>query len=116
MTKYNNSDNLQKLESSDDIAYLLSRGKLCIPTANQFQELLNNTTIVSSNEYRKLTSNINGKTLILPRVYLWACQVFYPGNKNYAYALGTFGNSEHSYFEVSELERYLLEFIRPVKK
>lgn len=43
-TKYNVTDQLTTLEPEDDVAHLLWKGAWQIPTAAQFQELLDNTT------------------------------------------------------------------------
>jgi hypothetical protein len=44
ITKYNETDSLTELESSDDAAYVYTNNKCKVPTKAQFQELLDETT------------------------------------------------------------------------
>lgn len=71
LTKYNDTDKLTKLELTDDIAYYKDKN-MCLPSNEQFQELIDNT----KNEWVKnyngtgvngmLFTAKNGNTLFLP--------------------------------------------------
>ena len=66
-TKYNETDNKTNLDLEDDAAHVNWGGNWHIPTREQLQELLDNTTVeVHSNDspaYILLKSNINNNTL-----------------------------------------------------
>jgi hypothetical protein len=69
-TKYNSTDGLTELESSDDAAYVVW-GSFChMPTFNQMQELVNkcpNTNWgTQSSVYGRTLTGTNGKTIFLP--------------------------------------------------
>lgn len=77
--KYNNDDKLIKLELCDDPAYNNNFYKkyhvnICVPTIDQYEELLANTTKSFNYTYNnvlnlyvcKLTSKINGNEIIFP--------------------------------------------------
>jgi len=57
-TKYNNKDKLTKLELKDDAAHVNMKGKWSMPTKEQFQELIDNTTNEWIENYND--SGING--------------------------------------------------------
>lgn len=93
MTKYNVTDNLTVLEPDDDAATVLWGENWCIPTEEQFQELINNTTTSWTTQNgidgMLFTSIANGNTLFFPalggvdngnfilsesiRGYYWSC-------------------------------------------
>ena len=92
LTKYNNKDNLNTLLSEDDAAYQNSNLKFCIPTPEQFNELIKNTINKPVEKYRNvyyldgwLFIGKNGNELFFP-----ACKKCgekdvneYPTNGNY---------------------------------
>lgn len=68
LTKYNPTDGLATLELTDDAAYALSNGQYVIPTKEQFEELIANTThewhtVMLGNIF---TSTVNGNSLFFP--------------------------------------------------
>ena len=69
-TKYNYEDNLVELENLDDAAYMFSAGSLRMPTIDEWQQLMDNTTkqerILRGHIGYLLTSTINGNTIFLP--------------------------------------------------
>ena len=70
LTKYNGEDRKTILEPEDDAANAVLGGKWHIPTKEQMQELLDNTTIKKSElngvKGMLFTSKINGNTLFFP--------------------------------------------------
>lgn len=58
------------LDASDDVAYILSKGVKHIPSENEGLELANNVTVsqimIDGSKAYKLTSKINGKSVIVP--------------------------------------------------
>lgn len=69
-TKYNSTDGLTVLEPADDAANYHMGGGWHIPTKEQIQELLDNTTQTNSTYNsvagRYFTSNINGNKIFIP--------------------------------------------------
>ena len=70
LTKYNREDGKTILDPEDDVAHVVLGGKWHIPTKEQIQELLDNTTIKKSKlngvKGRLFKSKINGNTLFFP--------------------------------------------------
>ena len=73
MTKYNLTDGLLRLESSDDTANAILGGNCRMPDNNDFIELFNATTNVWVTNYngsgvngRLFTSNTNGNSIFIP--------------------------------------------------
>lgn len=72
-TKYNSTDGKTVLELEDDAARINMGGQWHIPTEEDFNELVNNTTNTWVDNYLDsetcgllFTSNINGQTLFIP--------------------------------------------------
>ena len=69
-TKYNDKDGKTVLDPEDDVVYLKTKGKAHIPTIEQIQELLDNTTtenqIVNRVEGKLYKSKVNGNNIFLP--------------------------------------------------
>ncbi len=69
-TKYNATDGLTTLESSDDIAYLTFGGDAHIPTLAEWLELLQYTTVSTETlngvKGRRFTSTRNGNSFFVP--------------------------------------------------
>ena len=69
-TKYNEKDHKKVLDPEDDVVYLKTKGKAHMPTIEQIQELLDNTTseyqTVNGVEGSLYKSNINGNTIFIP--------------------------------------------------
>ena len=69
-TKYNDKDGKTVLDTEDDVVYLKTKGKAHIPTIEQIQELLDNTTtenqIVNRVEGKLYKSKVNGNNIFLP--------------------------------------------------
>ena len=67
LTKYNSTDGKTVLEPTDDAATVLWGDNWCMPTKEQFQELIDNTTAIWTQvdgiNGMLLTSNYNGNTL-----------------------------------------------------
>ncbi len=99
-TKYNATDNLTTLEKEDDAAYV-NWGPLCrIPTKEEMEQIILNSSNYVSIEWDfglKITSKSNGKTLSLPNSHyytntgsqndcrLWTRNMFvYPETSEYA--------------------------------
>lgn len=72
MTKYNSTDNKTKLKLEDDAAYVNWGEKWCMPTEEQFQELINKNNCTSGMatingvDGVMFTSVVNGNTLFFP--------------------------------------------------
>ena len=73
LTKYNDEDKLTELELKDDAANVNMGSAWCIPTKEQFKELLDNTTNEWVTNYnntgkngRLLTSKRNNNTIFFP--------------------------------------------------
>lgn len=61
LSKYNDDDNLTKLELTDDAAYYKDKN-MCLPSREQFQELVDNTKNEWVKNYNK--TNVNGMLFI----------------------------------------------------
>lgn len=71
VTKYNDSDNLNTLEPSDDAAWVNTHGRYRIPSTQEWEELIKNSTyryITTPNKCVEFKSKINGNTLYFPLV------------------------------------------------
>lgn len=69
LTKYNSTDGKTTLDTSDDAATVLWGSNWCIPTKENFQELIDNTTTVWTTEGKTgitFTSTINGNSVFFP--------------------------------------------------
>lgn len=70
MTKYNGTDNLTVLEPGDDAATVLWGSDWCIPTKEDFEELMANTTVAWTQVNGKIgmvfTSMNNGNSIFFP--------------------------------------------------
>ena len=68
LTKYNLTDGLTTLELTDDAAYSLSNGQYAMPTKEQFDELIANTTSSwdSARSGYIFTSKVNGNSIFFP--------------------------------------------------
>ena len=81
-TKYNKKDGKTVLEPEDDVVYLKTKGVAHIPTIEQIQELLDNTT--SKNQTingvvgRLYKSKVNGNNIFLP--FAGDCDYYMGGN------------------------------------
>ena len=81
-TKYNKKDGKTVLEPEDDVVYLKTKGVAHIPTIEQIQELLDNTT--SKNQTingvvgRLYKSKVNGNNIFLP--FAGDCDHYMGGN------------------------------------
>ena len=91
LTKYNTNsdygtvDNLTTLQPSDDVATQKLGDGARMPTADEWQELIANTTsewTTMNGVYgRKLTSETDGKSLFLPAAgYRWESELYYAGS------------------------------------
>ncbi len=112
-TKYNIVDNKTKLDLEDDAAYVSWGPDWCMPTANQFRELVSKsytTTIWTTQngvDGLKITSKNNGNSLFLPGEAYWSCTLTYgygsPGipimlqfSSSYIYVDANFGRFAHN--------------------
>ena len=97
LTKYNREDGKIILDPEDDVAHVVLGGKWHIPTKEQIQELLDNTTIKKSKlngvKGRLFKSKINGNTLFFP----------YSGYKSYS---SVYGKDETCFYWSSSLTDY----------
>lgn len=96
LTKYNNTDNLTKLQLEDDAARIIYGGDWCIPTCADFEELFENTTINNTGTlYVALKSNINGRTITFQKY----------GSKDHT-ATNSYGHGSgvYGYYWTSELK------------
>ena len=121
LTKYNKEDGKNILDPEDDIVNAVLGGKWHIPTKEQMQELLDNTTIKKSElngvKGMLFTSKTNGNTLFFPYsgsaagdsdniwgedkfTYCWSSSLYtLYKNSKYAYAL-------YSKFNDYKFDRY----------
>ena len=119
MSKYNSTDKITILESSDDVAYHYTGGRLRMPTIEEWSQLMNNTT--SELKFMKghvgylLTSKINGNCIFLPiagykdgmilkdgmKTRYWSSSLTNGGRKQWARNL-----KESSYYEGSGIYSY----------
>ena len=76
ITKYNDEDDLTELELSDDAAHVKWGGNWRMPTRAEFDELLTNCVwslpFQNDVEWCKVTSKINGNSIILPYSGYWS--------------------------------------------
>ena len=76
ITKYNDEDDLIELELSDDAAHVNWGGNWRMPTRAEFDELLTNCvwslSLQNDVEWYKVTSKINGNSIILPYSGYWS--------------------------------------------
>ena len=81
-TKYNDKDGKTVLDPEDDVVYLKTKGEAHIPTIEQIQELLDNTTtenqIVNQVEGKLYKSKVNGNNIFLP--FAGDCDYYMGGN------------------------------------
>ena len=121
LTKYNNysgngyngfTDNLTELELTDDAAYANWGSNWCIPSKDQFTELINSDYTTSEwttmkNVYgRKITSKINGNSIFLPAAgYRNGMSIYQEGTNGcyWSHSLYTnYSNYAHYLFVYSE--------------
>lgn len=57
LTKYNSSDGKTVLDLEDDAAYVKSNGKWKIPSAADFQALINAATAINANNHQEITAD-----------------------------------------------------------
>jgi hypothetical protein len=124
------TDNKTVLDYEDDAAYVNWGGKWRMPTKEEFEELINNTTIehttLNNVDGRKFTSNNNGKSIFMPSAghcwnqglfndgvngYYWSSSLSDHSNPNSAYNVRLVGTNNYSLVE----ERCLGVSVRPVR-
>ena len=104
LTKYNNRslygtvDNKPTLDPEDDAAAQIMGGDWRMPTSDELDELLDNTTIdYYSGSGRKFTSKINGNSIFIP-------------NSGYRSGSSFFEQGSHANLWSSSLHRYFPNF------
>ena len=103
-TKYNDKDGKTVLDPEDDVVYLKTKGEAHIPTIEQIQELLDNTTtenqIVNQVEGKLYKSKVNGNNIFLP--FAGDCDHYMGGNlwSNY-WSSSNFDKRNSHYFYIS---------------
>lgn len=120
ITKYNAIDNLSFLEYEDDIAHITMGGNWCIPSSDDFLELISNTKHSrDSGGMTLFTSNINSNILYFYSYIfdIWLNNVYPSASyKNQAY-VGDVGEKSGSWRRrVTSFYRYNVFPIRPVLK
>ena len=74
-TKYNKKDGKTVLDPEDDVVYLKTKGKAHIPTEEQIQELIDNTTTenqtINGVAGKLYKSKVNDNTIFLPYAGDW---------------------------------------------
>ncbi len=102
------TDNLTTLEAMDDVAAQKLGSGARMPTADEWRELINNTTAewtqVNGVDGRKFTAS-NGKSLFLPAAgFRWDGEFFYAGSRGYYCSSSLYADSPRSawYFYFSE--------------
>ena len=111
LTKYNREDGKTILDPEDDAAHVALGGKWHIPTREQIQELLDNTTNEESElngmKGRLFKSKINGNTLFFPysgyksgsKVYIiYSCQYWSSSidKTSYNHAMRVYSDTDSS--------------------
>lgn len=128
----NNEVDLTTLQSgvieTDDAATAILGKEWRMPTQDEWQELIDNTEIVTLDSSFQLTSKINGKSIILPFVDFgeyystayWSSNL-YDGRLSSYWAMGAYFESDKSdhfmtWCDVNSFERPIPLFIRPVSQ
>lgn len=122
-TKYNLTDGKIYLDLEDDVAHTTLGSRWYIPTIEDINELIQNTTYIydSNNSYYILTSKLNGNQIIFPSLSIWSNKRYPPSSTNSdahknAYNMGLYEGEWSNYLEIGGTVRYSGCYIRPVYK
>lgn len=128
--KYNSTDKLTKLKQEDDAAYYISDGLCRMPSKENFEELIANTTATEETlngvKVWKLTSKVNDAFIFVPNsglcmegstmgvgecVQSWSNSLIDDPNSDFAHTFC----SEESFIEISMMPRCAGAVIRPIQ-
>lgn len=123
-TKYNPTDGKIYLDLEDDVAHTTLGSRWYIPTIEDINELIQNTTYRydSNNSYYILTSKLNGNQIIFPSLNIWSNKRYptsssTPTAYQLAYKMGLYEGEWSNYLEIGDAFRFSSGcYIRPVYK